>query len=245
MKIVCPECGSDFDVPLALLGAEGRRVRCASCRHVWLAGARPPEEAPLPPPVSPYTPSASPISATGYEIDFDFEPPPAKEVPSFHDFVREGAPKKKKMNVSLPGKTMLAAATLTAILVLGVVLTFRAPLASIMPSLEPVYAGLGLRVPLPAEGAGIDRLMLRPVHGEKGLDIEVSTKLLNLTDKNVDLSPLLIEMTDAQGQKTVAKWRFEPPQRTLHPEETVPFVQKVGPVEGDPETVQLRVRFVH
>ena len=36
MKITCPECSTSFDVPVAMIGPGGKRVRCAHCGHVWL-----------------------------------------------------------------------------------------------------------------------------------------------------------------------------------------------------------------
>lgn len=231
-------------MPMALLGPTGRRVRCADCRHVWTAGT--PEEeasAPPPPPQNPYTPPSGPISATGFEIDFDMgQSPPPSELPSFHDFVREGAPKKKMG--AIPGKKAMLAAAVTAVIVLGAFLTLRGPLSAAAPFLEPVYLGLGMKPSVPANGAGIDRLVLRALRGEKGLEVEVSTKLLNLSEGSVDLSPVLIERIDAQGRPTGQKWRFPPSKSTLRPGEAVPFAQKVGPIEADAETVQLRARYV-
>ena len=37
MLIVCPSCGTSYDVELASLQPDGRRVRCVRCRTVWLA----------------------------------------------------------------------------------------------------------------------------------------------------------------------------------------------------------------
>jgi predicted Zn finger-like uncharacterized protein len=37
MLIVCPSCATSYDVELASLQPNGRRVRCVRCRHVWLA----------------------------------------------------------------------------------------------------------------------------------------------------------------------------------------------------------------
>jgi predicted Zn finger-like uncharacterized protein len=37
MLIVCPSCGTSYDVELASLQPGGRRVRCVRCRTVWLA----------------------------------------------------------------------------------------------------------------------------------------------------------------------------------------------------------------
>jgi predicted Zn finger-like uncharacterized protein len=35
MRIACPECESVFDVKSGALGDDGRKVKCASCSHVW------------------------------------------------------------------------------------------------------------------------------------------------------------------------------------------------------------------
>lgn len=37
MLIVCPSCGTSYDVEPASLGANGRQVRCVRCRTVWRA----------------------------------------------------------------------------------------------------------------------------------------------------------------------------------------------------------------
>jgi predicted Zn finger-like uncharacterized protein len=42
MKLICPECSADFEVPDEVLATGGRRVRCAHCRHIWF------QEAPRP-----------------------------------------------------------------------------------------------------------------------------------------------------------------------------------------------------
>ena len=48
MKITCPVCSSSYMVPDSALGATGRKVKCASCGHVWHQGApQDPSEAPV------------------------------------------------------------------------------------------------------------------------------------------------------------------------------------------------------
>jgi predicted Zn finger-like uncharacterized protein len=37
MLIVCPSCATSYDIELASLQPDGRRVRCVRCRHVWRA----------------------------------------------------------------------------------------------------------------------------------------------------------------------------------------------------------------
>lgn len=48
MIITCPECSSQFAVKAEVIGATGRKVRCAKCKHNWFQA--PPTSEELPPP---------------------------------------------------------------------------------------------------------------------------------------------------------------------------------------------------
>ena len=41
MLVVCPACGTGYDLDAETLG-RGRKVRCAACRHTWFAPSEPP-----------------------------------------------------------------------------------------------------------------------------------------------------------------------------------------------------------
>jgi predicted Zn finger-like uncharacterized protein len=56
MRLICPHCSTEYDVPDAALAAGGRRLRCDRCGHQWRQegpGAAPPDVAPEPAPAEP------------------------------------------------------------------------------------------------------------------------------------------------------------------------------------------------
>lgn len=70
-RIVCPNCGARYDVAAGVIGAAGKKVRCARCGTVWLARPEPAEGEVL----LPQWPEPPPPKVRDLE---DEEPPPPR-----------------------------------------------------------------------------------------------------------------------------------------------------------------------
>jgi predicted Zn finger-like uncharacterized protein len=101
MKLTCPACATRYLVDPRAIGAGGRKVRCARCKHVWVAT---PPEGPIPVGLTQAAPLPSPAPE---EI-----PPPRFQLPA--------VPPPRRPAWLVAGWAGLAAAVLLAIIVLTV-----------------------------------------------------------------------------------------------------------------------------
>ncbi|MCT2559947.1 zinc-ribbon domain-containing protein [Tsuneonella sp. YG55] len=84
MIIACPACATRYVVPDSAIGAEGRTVRCAKCRHSWFQDGPELELAapgPAPAPAAAPAPAPSPAAEATIPVSPPVPPPPPRSDP--------------------------------------------------------------------------------------------------------------------------------------------------------------------
>jgi predicted Zn finger-like uncharacterized protein len=86
MRLSCPNCLTEYEVPDAAIAGRARKLRCAHCGHQWMQGlnpapeapAQPPGAAPIPEPAAEPEPKpvAAPVLEPAAEILAEPEPAP-------------------------------------------------------------------------------------------------------------------------------------------------------------------------
>lgn len=214
MILTCPTCATRYVVDPAVLGVDGRVVRCAKCGETWReqAPADAPPAADLAPPADAFRPL-----------------PPGSNLP-----VPAVARRSRRSAFLLLG---VAAAVLAV--GIGAVL-LRERVVGAWPAAARLYDAVGL--PVETLGAGLQLRNVRSERrDEDGIgEILVEGQIVNVSDVQRSVPMLRAVALDAEGRE-LRDWSIPPSQVILLPGEVATFESMLG--DPDPSISEISITF--
>lgn len=221
MIIECTECGSRYLVPDGAIGADGRTVRCANCKHSWFQ----------PPAVSELMARAREKQAESVARAAVATPPPAPPQARAAYTQDEWADDWPARRNPARRWTMMALAA-------GVAMTVAA-VGVLWSGQAGIAASLGLPLaqaasPLQFADKAIDRRDLTT-----GNELfAVSGKVVNPTDQRQRIPDIRADLRDAQG-RPVYSWTITPERRFIGPKGQLDFNSAKLDVPGNVKELKL------
>jgi len=213
MILSCPSCGTRYLVDPAVLGLNGRTVRCAKCAHTWRQ--EPPVDMPKRVDVLPPLGAPEPIPA-GSNLPVLFE---------------------RRRRADRIGWLSLALAVM--VLVVGV-LAAREPIVNAWPASARLYRAVGFET-AESGAAGLRiRNVAREMIEESGVRIMVITgEVENLTGDALKVPAIRVGLIDSNEQE-LHHWTFAAERDELEPGGVTAFTTRLT---GPPAADFLSVRF--
>jgi len=228
MIITCPACSTRYSMDPTSLGPEGRRVRCAKCKHVWQQ--TPPDDmpkrvdlAPEPAPAPVAAPAAAPAATTA-----------ASAGPSSGGSSALGGPAEER--VAIPPRPRAAAPRqgmsagigilLLLIVIIGLAAAagyfFQKQVVASWPDTREIYEALGIAQPVLGKDLEISNITFvnQTIDGQPVL--VVHGEIFNKGQATVTM-PNLLATLRTEKRQWLFDWIFAIEKTSLAPGETVTF----------------------
>lgn len=243
MILVCPNCTARYEVDGTKFPAEGRKVRCKKCGHVWHQAPEA-DQAEIEETVFNPPPEPEPAAIEDQEPEAEPEAPawraPAEDEPEDDSGYEEEPAQTKPRKRGGAGVLVILgwAALVAVILVIGwSAANYRSQIVGIWPQSASLFSKLGMAV----NTRGLDFADVRHMNQtEDGQPVLVITgKVVNVTAKKLDVPPLRVTLSDA-NKHGVYDWTFTPSSTALVPGQSVAFRTRLSNPPSATRHVELR-----
>lgn len=200
MILTCPECATSYFVDDARIPPQGRRVRCSSCAHRWLAGPNGPLPEPgLEPEPAPEFESVAEPAPPEEEDDVvvaPLAPEPEPYRPAFRPLPPPPPPKRS-------GALIWAGAAGLVVALIAGLIVFREQVVRLWPASSAAYAGLGFEVA--GGGLVLEQVRVRPAYLAGRPVLSISGAIHNVRGAPIETPPLRLTLLDRSGRPVAAK----------------------------------------
>jgi predicted Zn finger-like uncharacterized protein len=186
MILTCPECATRYSVPDGSIGADGRKVRCQSCAHVWRAG---PNDEPLELTQTENEADAAEFGRRGEAL----ADAPAPELPRAF---RARAEQQRRLRRAAATGAVWAGLASVFVALLGAAWLFRVDVVDIYPRAAAAYAAVGM--PVNPTGLEFEAISARAAPNATGR-VLVSGALRNVRDRETAVPTIRVALLDADG----------------------------------------------
>lgn len=260
MLLACPSCETQFQVADTAIGAEGRTVRCAQCRHRWFAKAVMAEPAMAEPVMAAAMgDEAAPVAvdldqvdwAEAEPVEIENSPPLAAELPPEITIASEDRPAehagRKRSKKTYPvrsgakrgwiSRPMIAFAA--AVGFFAAALGARASIVGVMPDLAGLYAAIGFPVNL----RGLEFRDVKTTREmQDGIPVLViEGKVVNVAKHPVEIPRVRLAVLGSDGQELYS-WTTLLQRSILGDDEKVAFRSRLA--SPPPNGQKVLVRFL-
>jgi predicted Zn finger-like uncharacterized protein len=216
MILSCSACSTRYVVDPALLGQDGRTVRCANCGHQW--HQRPPID--FPQMIEPTPPPSAPPPRRERIRE------PGTNLPAF--------PRKRRSGAGVAWSALVLAVLLLG----GAGVAARDEIVAAWPPASKLFSTVGLSAEAPGEGLVIHATTERRLENDHEV-VVIEGEVVNTSNRDRVVPPLRAALTS--DDKEISHWTFEATQSRLLPGESARFVTRT---DKPPESATgINVRF--
>lgn len=189
MILTCPSCATSYFTPDEAIGANGRRVRCRTCAHIWHASLT---EEPLE-----LSETADVPAPAGFgkrdDLAESLAETPAPELPKAF---RARAEEQRRVRRAATHGAVWAGLASLFVAILGAAWLFRVEVVDLYPRAAAAYAMVGS--PVNATGLNFEAMSIKVAPYDPAKVI-VSGALRNIREREIQAPAVRVALLDAHG----------------------------------------------